>query len=84
MKKTETQWWLARLDEYDIPELEDGAHSERADAEKAYYLHEQLGLLKKGERYAVLEIKIHPARRNSKGVNQESLKDCRMMLNRVR
>lgn len=67
-----TQWWLASLDKYGNPKLEDGAHSERAGANQALYLINSLNL-GAGKKFAVVKVQLFDAAPDSKGVNHEAL-----------
>lgn len=70
---SEVQWWLARLDQHGNPTLCDGAHSERAGADRAMYLFKGLGLTKTGERYAVVRVELFEPEPTSAGVDQEAM-----------
>lgn len=67
-----TQWWLASLDKYGNPKLEDGAHSERAGANRALYLINSLNL-GAGKKFAVVKVQLFDAEPDSKGANHEAL-----------
>ncbi len=68
-----TQWWLAKLDRYGNPTLCDGAHSDRAGADRAFYLFGRLGLSKDGERYAIAEVRLSEPAANAEGVNEDAI-----------
>ncbi|VVD74257.1 hypothetical protein PHO31112_00748 [Pandoraea horticolens] len=51
------QWWLADIDMHGNPTLSDGAHSDRAGADKAAYLHAALGL-KHDRKFAVARVEL--------------------------
>ena len=53
-----TQYWLARLDQYGNPHLEDGAHSDRAGVEHALFLIQGMNLAKEGERWACARVEL--------------------------
>lgn len=67
------QWWLARLDGHGNPTLCDGAHSDRAGAEQAYFIIKSLGLNKTGSRYAVARVELSPATGTADGVNMDAI-----------
>jgi hypothetical protein len=73
MTAPETQWWLARLDQHGNPTLCDGAHSERAGADRAFYLFGRLKLSKDGERYAVAEVRLSEPVANPQGVDESAI-----------
>ncbi|MEM5384181.1 hypothetical protein VSR68_11385 [Paraburkholderia phymatum] len=73
------QWWLAELDMHGNPTLVDGSHSERAGADKAAYLYQQLGIAK-GRRFAVARVELSEPTPSNKGVNQEALAACQGMI----
>lgn len=52
-----TQWWLAQLDPYGNPTLVDGAHRDRAGAEKAATIIRRLGL-SQGKVYSIAEVRL--------------------------
>ena len=66
------QWWLAELDRYGNPALTDGAHSDRAGADRAAYLIESMGL-GKGRKFAVARVELTTPVPNSSGVNHEAV-----------
>ena len=69
------QWWLAEVDRYDNPKLVDGAHGDRAGADKAAFLFGSLGLT--GDRkLAVAKVELSDPRPSSEGVNMEAVRDC--------
>lgn len=72
MTQPDVQWWLAELDRYGNPRLCDGAHSERAGAEKAAYLYQRLGL-EKGQRYGVVRVEIWPAEARPHDANEAAI-----------
>ncbi|CDN60002.1 hypothetical protein I35_1479 [Burkholderia cenocepacia H111] len=81
---TDVQWWLAELDQYGNPKLSDGAHSERAGADKAMYLIKSLGLDNKGKRWAVARVELSEPRPSSDGVNHDAVSACRSMVDAAR
>ncbi|WP_124485594.1 MULTISPECIES: hypothetical protein [unclassified Burkholderia] len=81
---TDVQWWLAELDQYGNPKLSDGAHSERAGADKAMYLIKSLGLDNKGKRWAVARVELSEPRPNADGVNAGAVESCRAMVDAAR
>ncbi|WP_155257350.1 MULTISPECIES: hypothetical protein [Burkholderia] len=81
---TDVQWWLAELDQYGNPKLSDGAHSERAGADKAMYLIKNLGLDTKGKRWAVARVELSEPRPSANGVNMEAVATCRSMVDATR
>ncbi|KGB99554.1 hypothetical protein [Burkholderia cepacia] len=81
---TNVQWWLAELDQHGNPKLSDGAHSERAGADKAMYLIKNLGLDTKGKRWAVARVELFDPRPSSGGANMEAGATCRAMVNVAR
>lgn len=66
------QWWLAELDRYGNPALTDGAHGDRAGADRAAYLIESMGL-GKGRKFAVARVELTTPVPNSSGVNHEAV-----------
>ncbi|WP_309601161.1 hypothetical protein [Burkholderia multivorans] len=81
---TDVQWWLAELDQYGNPKLSDGAHRERASADKAMYLIKNLGLDNKGKRWAVARVELSEPRPSANGVNMEAVATCRAMVDAAR
>ncbi|HEM8998856.1 TPA: hypothetical protein U2T46_000891 [Burkholderia cenocepacia] len=81
---TSVQWWLAELDQYGNPKLSDGAHSERAGADKAMYLIKNLGLDNKGKRWAVARVELSEPRPSADDVNQDAVSACRAMVDAAR
>ncbi|SAJ95514.1 hypothetical protein UA18_02427 [Burkholderia multivorans] len=81
---TDIQWWLAELDQYGNPKLSDGAHRERAGADKAMYLIKNLGLDNKGKRWAVARVELSEPRPSANGVNMEAVATCRAMVDAAR
>ncbi|WP_261534746.1 hypothetical protein [Burkholderia multivorans] len=81
---TDVQWWLAELDQYGNPKLSDGAHRERAGADKAMYLIKNLGLDNKGKRWAVARVELSEPRPSANGVNMEAVATCRAMVDAAR
>lgn len=74
-----TEWWLADVDAAgNLERLSDGAHSERAGADKAAYLHAALGL-KHDRKFAVARVDLFEARPSSTGVNHQAVAACRTM-----
>lgn len=73
-----TQWWLAKLDQHGNPTLVDGAHSDRAGADRAFYLHRRLGL-DKAARHAVARVELSEPVLNAEGTDQAALQ----ALNRI-
>lgn len=69
---TDVQWWLARLDRYGNPTLCDGAHSERAGAEKAMYLYQRLGM-ERGQTYGICRVEVFPAVAAPHGANEAAI-----------
>ena len=67
-----TQFWLARLDQYGNPTLVDGAHEARSGVEKAMYLFKRLHLAK-GESYACAEVIITPVEAKAHGANEDAI-----------
>ena len=67
------QWWLAELDLYGNPALADGAHSDRAGADKAMYLFKALHL-DAGRRFAVARVELSEPKPRGDGVNHEAIK----------
>ncbi|RQV20619.1 hypothetical protein DF039_12310 [Burkholderia cenocepacia] len=80
----DVQWWLAELDQYGNPKLSDGAHSERAGADKAMYLIKNLGLDNKGKRWAVARVELSELRPSADGVNHDAVSACRTMVDAAR
>lgn len=76
MSKTPIQqpeaWWLARLDVHGNPTLVDGMHGERAGAERAFYLYQQLGFAEE-KRYAIAQVLLTEAVGSDAGVDQDAL-----------
>jgi hypothetical protein len=68
----QVQWWLAELDQYGNPTLTDGMHSDRAGANRAFYLHGAFGFTK-GERYAVAKVELFEPVADGSGVNHEAV-----------
>lgn len=68
-----TQWWLAKLDQYGNPTLCDGAHSDRAGADRAFYLYGRLRLSKDGKRYAVAEVRLSDPAANAEGIDENAI-----------
>ncbi|MBR8073512.1 hypothetical protein KDX14_28700 [Burkholderia cenocepacia] len=81
---TSVQWWLAELDQHGNPKLSDGAHSERAGADKAMYLIKNLGLDNKGKRWAVARVELSEPRPSADGVNHDAVSACRAMVDAAR
>lgn len=81
---TSVQWWLAELDQYGNPKLSDGAHSERAGADKAMYLIKNLGLDNKGKRWAVARVELSEPQPSADGVNHDAVSACRTMVDATR
>ncbi|WP_157655921.1 Lar family restriction alleviation protein [Burkholderia ubonensis] len=81
---TDIQWWLAELDQYGNPKLSDGAHRERAGADKAMYLIKNLGLDTKGKRWAVARVELSEPHPSADGVNMEAVETCRAMVDAAR
>jgi hypothetical protein len=77
---TSVQWWLAELDQHGNPKLSDGAHSERAGADKAMYLIKNLGLDNKGKRWAVARVELSEPQPSADGVNHDAVSACRAMV----
>ena len=77
---TDVQWWLAEIDQHRNPKLSDGAHSERAGADKAMYLIKNLGLDDKGKRWAVARVELFEPHPCADGVNQDAVSTCRAMV----
>ena len=67
------QWWLAELDLYGNPALADGAHSDRAGADKAMHLFKALHL-DAGRRFAVARVELSEPKPRGDGVNHEAIK----------
>lgn len=67
------QYWLASLDVHGNPTLVDGAHSERAGADRAMYLIRHMGLAPPGVRYAVARVELSEPQPSAKGVNQQAV-----------
>ncbi|RQS39742.1 hypothetical protein DIE01_16120 [Burkholderia sp. Bp8990] len=80
----DVQWWLAELDQHGNPKLSDGAHSERAGADKAMYLIQNLGLNKNGKRWAVARVELSEPQPSAKGVNMDAVASCRAMVDAAR
>lgn len=66
------QWWLAEIDRYGNPTLTDGAHGDRAAADRAAYLIESMGL-GKGRKFAVARVELTKPVPNSSGVNHDAV-----------
>jgi hypothetical protein len=64
-----TQWWLAELDIHGNPTLIDGAHSNRAGANRAAYIIKSLGLGSQDRRFAVAKVELSECVPSQKGVN---------------
>lgn len=71
-------WWLAEVDRYDNAKLIDGAHPDRAGADKAAFLFDQLGLTN-GRKLAVARVELSDPQPSSKGVNMEAVAQCQAM-----
>lgn len=69
------QWWLATIDMHGNPTLTDGAHSDRAGADKAAYLIDALGV-GQGKKYAVARVELSAPKPNADGVNYEAVAQC--------
>lgn len=67
------QWWLAELDQYGNPRLTDGAHGDRAGADKAKYLIDAMHLAKPGTRHAVARVELSEPRPSPGGVDHEAV-----------
>lgn len=76
------QWWLADIDMHGNPTLSDGAHSDRAGADKAAYLHAALGL-KHDRKFAVARVELFEPKPNAEGVNHEAVSQCNAMSERA-
>lgn len=72
VREVPTQWWLATLDQYGNPTLTDGMHSDRAGANRAFYLHGAFGFTE-GERYAVAKVELFEPVADDSGVNHEAV-----------
>lgn len=68
----ETQWWLAELDVHGNPSLTDGAHGQRAGAEKALTLINRLGLAQE-RRFAIAEVRLTDPTGEHGQVNEEAI-----------
>lgn len=77
------QWWLAELDQHGNPKLVDGAHDERAGAEKALAIISGLGF-NRGRRYACARVELTEVQPNATGVNQDAMDRCRTMVDHER
>lgn len=66
------QWWLATLNQYGNPTLTDGAHQERAGADKAAYLIDAMNL-GRGKKYAVARVELSEPKPSSDGVNHDAI-----------
>lgn len=73
-----TQWWLAEVDQYGNAKLIDGAHADRAGADQAKFLFDQMGLTG-GRKLAVAKVELSEPQPTSKGVNLEALAQCQSM-----
>ena len=71
-QRENVQWWLAELDRYGNPALTDGAHGDRAGADRAAYLIESMGL-GKGRKFAVARVELTKPVPNSSGVNHDAV-----------
>ena len=66
------QWWLADIDQYGNPALTDGAHSDRAGADKAAYLINAMGL-GQGRKFAVARVELSDPKPSAEDVNHEAI-----------
>ncbi|WP_315125201.1 hypothetical protein [Comamonas antarctica] len=69
------QWWLATLDQYGNPTLTDGAHGDRAGADRAAYLIDALGV-GGAKKYAVARVELSEPQPSADGVNHEAVAQC--------
>lgn len=68
------QYYLGKLTPHGgIASLSDGPHDEAQGAHEAYYLHQRLGLLQKGVRYAVVKCELFTPVPDSSNVNEGAL-----------
>jgi hypothetical protein len=67
------QWWLAELDRYGNPKLTDGAHGDRAGADRAKYLIDAMGLVTRDTRHAVARVELFELRPSDSGVNHQAI-----------
>lgn len=67
-----TQFWLARLDQYGNPTLVDGAHAARSGVEQAMHLFNRLSRTK-GEQYACAEVIITSVEAKPHGANEDAI-----------
>ncbi len=56
--KVDVQYWLVELDMHGNPELIDGSHDSRENADRALYLRKRLGFYTPVKRYAIARIEI--------------------------
>lgn len=68
----EIQWWVAKLDKYNNPELYDGAHSSKEKCEETLYLLKRLGL-KQSQKMTICKLEIYPALSKKHETNEEAL-----------
>ena len=67
-----TQWWLAELDQYGNPRLEDGAHTDRSGAEKALSIRNRLGL-SRDRKFAIAEVRLSEPTGAHDQLNEEAI-----------
>jgi len=70
---TETQFWLAELDQYGNPTLVDGAHSKPEDVQKARFLIESMKLGKPNRKFAIAKVELSECIPSNKGVNMDAI-----------
>lgn len=71
-REANVQWWLADIDQYGNPALTDGAHSDRAGADKAAYLINAMGL-GQGRKFAVARVELSDPKPSAEDVNHEAI-----------
>lgn len=69
---TNTQWWLAELNQYGNAKLVDGPHEDRTGVEQAKYLLDRLGL-SRGRKFACAEVRLTEVAAVAHGANEEAL-----------
>ena len=74
---TETQFWLAELDQYGNPTLVDGAHSKPEDVQKARFLIESMKLGKPNRKFAIAKVELSECLPSNKGVNMDAVRTIR-------
>ena len=71
---SETQYWLAELDQYGNPKLIDGAYDTAQGANQAAYLIRAMGLLPVDRRFSVAKVVLTECKPSAEGVNLEAVR----------